>query len=108
MHQLSENNPEFELELLQIFVEDIQPRLEIIKIAIAYDDYEQLALQTHHIKGASANVGATTMHLADDKLEKLAYDQELRGTTHLISELEDFVKCIQEFLITKVFSLNSV
>ncbi|MEH2432792.1 MAG: hypothetical protein V7K25_00775 [Nostoc sp.] len=35
LHQLSENNSEFELELLQIFVEDIQPRLEGIKIAIA-------------------------------------------------------------------------
>ncbi|MBE8989503.1 GAF domain-containing protein [Nostoc sp. LEGE 12450] len=101
LHQLSENNPEFELELLEIFVEDMQPRLEIIKIAIADNDYEQLALQTHQIKGASANVGATTMHLAAQKLEQLAHNQERRGTTQLISELEDFVKCIQEFLITR-------
>ncbi|QKQ75438.1 response regulator [Nostoc sp. TCL240-02] len=101
LHQLSENNPEFELELLQIFVEDMQPRLEIIKIAIATHDFEQLALQTHQIKGASANVGATTMHLAAQKLEKLAINQERRGTTHLISELEEFVKHIQDFLNCK-------
>jgi hypothetical protein len=99
LHQLSENNPEFELELLQIFVEDIQPRLEVIKIAIADNDYEQLAIQTHQIKGASANVGATTMHLAAEKLEQLAYNQERRGTTNLILELEEFLKCIQGFLI---------
>ncbi|MEH2268482.1 MAG: ATP-binding protein [Nostoc sp.] len=99
LHQLSENNPEFELELLQIFVEDIQPRLEVIKIAIAAHDFEQLTLQTHQIKGASANMGVTTMYLAAEKLEQLAYDQERRGTTDLIVELEEFVKRIQEFLI---------
>nr|WP_292706611.1 MULTISPECIES: ATP-binding protein [unclassified Nostoc] len=99
LHQLSENNPEFELELLQIFIEDIQPRIEVIKIAIAAYDFEQLALQTHQIKGASANIGVTTMYLAAEKLEKLAYNQERRGTTNLILELEEFVKRIQEFLI---------
>ncbi|WP_442936333.1 ATP-binding protein [Nostoc sp.] len=99
LHQLSENNPEFELELLQIFVEDIQPRLEVIKIAITTHDFEQLTLQTHQIKGASANMGVTPMHLAAEKLEQLAYDQERRGTTDLIVELEEFVKRIQEFLI---------
>ncbi|MEH1827029.1 MAG: ATP-binding protein [Nostoc sp.] len=99
LHQLSENNPEFELELLQIFVEDIQPRLEVIKTAIATHDFEQIALQTHQIKGSSANMGVTTMRLAAEKIEQLAYDQERRGTTDLIVELEEFLKRIQEFLI---------
>ncbi len=101
LHQLSENNPEFELELLQIFVEDIQPRLEVIKIAIATHDFEELALQTHQIKGASANMGVTIMHLAAEKLEQLAYKQERRGTTNLILDLEEFVKRIQDFLTKK-------
>ncbi|WP_234017056.1 hybrid sensor histidine kinase/response regulator [Nostoc sp. 'Lobaria pulmonaria (5183) cyanobiont'] len=100
LHQLSENNPEFELELLQMFVEDIQPRLELIKIAIAAHDFEQLALQGHQIKGASANMGVTTMHLAAEKLEQLAINQERRGTTNLIVELEEFLKRIEEFLIS--------
>ncbi|WP_442943580.1 ATP-binding protein [Nostoc sp.] len=104
LHQLSENNPEFELELLQIFVEDIQPRLEVIKIALATHDWEQLAFETHQIKGASTNMGVTTMYLAAEKLEQLAYNQERRGTTNLISKLEEFVKRIQEFLIK---TLNS-
>ncbi len=101
LHQLSENNPEFELELLQIFVEDIQPRLELIKIAIASHDFEQIILQGHQIKGSSANMGVTTMHLAAEKLEQLAYKQERRGSSNLIVELEDFIKRIQEFLNCK-------
>ncbi|MEH1827025.1 MAG: response regulator [Nostoc sp.] len=98
LHELSENNPEFELELLQIFVEDIQPRLELIKIAIAVHNFEQIAHETHQIKGASANMGVTTMHLAAEQLEQLAYNQERRGTSNLILDLEDFVKRIQKFL----------
>ncbi|MEH2118224.1 response regulator [Nostoc sp.] len=98
LHQLSENNLEFELELLQIFVEDIQPRLEVIRIAITAHDFGQIAREAHQIKGASANVGATTMHLAAEKLEQLAYNQERRGTTNFISELEEFVERIQKFL----------
>ncbi|MEH2395726.1 MAG: response regulator [Nostoc sp.] len=101
LHQLSENNPEFEFDLLQMFVEDIQPRLEVIRIAIAAHDFGQIAQEAHQIKGASANVGATTMHLAAEKLEQLAYNQERRGTTNFISELEEFVKRIQKFLICK-------
>ncbi|MEH2285836.1 MAG: ATP-binding protein [Nostoc sp.] len=100
LHQLSENNPEFELELLQIFVEDIQPRLELIKIAIATHNFQQIVLQVHQIKGASANIGVTTMYVAAEKLEQSAINQERRGTTNLILELEEFIKRIEEFLIS--------
>ncbi|MEH2179055.1 GAF domain-containing protein [Nostoc sp.] len=99
LHQISGNDQEFELNLLQISVEDIKPRLEIIKAAIAADDFRQIARETHHIKGASANIGATAMYLATEKLEQLANDQDLKGTTNLILELEEFVNCIQHFLI---------
>ncbi|MDZ8084981.1 MAG: response regulator [Nostoc sp. DedQUE12b] len=99
LHQISGNDEEFELNLLQICVEDIKPRLEIIKAAIAADDFGQIARETHHLKGASANIGATAMYLATDKLEQLASDRNLKGTTNLILELEEFVNCIQYFLI---------
>ena len=99
LHQISGNDQEFELNLLQICVEDIKPRLEIIKAAIATDDFGQIARETHHLKGASANIGATAMYLVADKLEQLANDRDLKGTINLILELEEFVNCIQYFLI---------
>ena len=61
--------------------------------------FKQLAQQAHQIKGASANVGSTVMQLTAEKLEKLADNLEYQGTTHLISDLEQFVKRIQDFLI---------
>ncbi|MCC5620068.1 GAF domain-containing protein [Nostoc sp. CHAB 5715] len=99
LHRISGNDTEFELSLLQVCVEDIEPRLEIIKAAIAYNDFGQIAREAHHLKGASANIGATAMYLAADKLERLAYHQDLRDTTNLILELKEFVNCIENFLI---------
>jgi PAS domain S-box-containing protein len=98
LHQLSENNTEFELELLQIFVEDAQSHLEITKVAIAANDFPQIAREAHHLKGASANIGAKNMHLVADRLEQLAHHQERRGTNILVSELEEFINCIQACL----------
>ncbi|MCC5598995.1 GAF domain-containing protein [Nostoc favosum] len=99
LHRISGNDTEFELNLLLVCVEDIKPRLEIIKAAIASHDFGQIAREAHHLKGASTNIGATAMYLAADKLERLAYHQDLRDTTNLILELKEFVNCIQDFLI---------
>lgn len=99
LHQLSEDNPEFELELLQIFVEDTQSHLEIVKVAIENSEFPQIVREAHHLKGASANVGATAMYLAAETLEQLASISERRGTAKLIEELEEFVNRIQAFLI---------
>jgi CheY-like chemotaxis protein len=98
LHQLSENDAEFELTLLAIFVEDIQPRIEIVKAAIASSNFQQIAQAAHQIKGASANIGATSMRLAAEQLELMASHQELRDTSQIIAELEEFIKCIQDFL----------
>lgn len=102
LHQLSEGNVEFELELLQMFVEDTHSHLEVTKAAIAANDFQLLEQEAHHLKGTSANAGATAMHLAAEKLEQLIRIQQISGATDLVSELEEFVNRIQEFLISKV------
>ncbi len=101
LRQLSENNPEFELELLQVFVEDTQSHLEAVTEAINESDFQRFEQEAHHLKGSSANVGAITMNLAAEKLEQLARSKERRGATNLISELEESIKCIQAFLMIK-------
>ncbi|MEA5515133.1 response regulator, partial [Nodularia sp. UHCC 0506] len=101
LHQISENDPKFELELLQMFVEDSQLHLEASKAAIAAENYQQLAQEAHHIKGASANIGAISMEQAAEKLEKLSYLNQCMGANELIIELEDFIAKIQSFLLLK-------
>lgn len=41
------------------------------------------------------------MYLVADKLEKLAYEQELRDATNLVLELKEFVNSMQDFLTRK-------
>jgi PAS domain S-box-containing protein len=101
LHRISGNDAEFELNLLQVCVEDIKPRLEIIIAAIASADFGQILRETHHLKGATANIGSTAMYLVAEKLERLAYHQELGDATNLILELKEFVNSIQGFLARK-------
>ncbi|MEH2191827.1 MAG: GAF domain-containing protein [Nostoc sp.] len=101
LHRISGNDSEFELNLLEVCLEDIKPRLEIIIAAIASHDFRQILRETHHLKGATANIGATAMYIVADKLEKLAYHQDLREANNLILELKEFVNSIQEILPIK-------
>ncbi len=101
LHQLSENNLEFELELLEMFVEDSKLHLAATKAAIASHDFDQLGREAHHIKGSSGNVGATAMQQAGEKLEQLSRKQQLAGTSDLVAELEAFINRIQAFLINQ-------
>ncbi len=105
LQQISENDPEFELELLQIFVEDSELHLEATKVAIATNNFQQLVREAHHLKGASSNIGAMSMETAADKLEKLSHQNESVGTTELVVELEDFIQKIKTFLV-KIAELN--
>jgi hypothetical protein len=98
LQQFSEGDTEFELELLQMFVEDTQVHLAAIKAAIATNDFRQVEHKAHQIKGASANVGATTMRLDAEKLEKLARQHQLEDADNFISSLEKFLHQVQIYL----------
>ncbi|PIG93835.1 PAS domain S-box protein [Gloeocapsopsis sp. IPPAS B-1203] len=98
LHQLSEGSKEFEIELLQMFVEDTQARLEVLKLAIASTDFLQVEQQAHHLKGASANIGAKTMYASTVILEQKARAQNLTGTDELLAEITASHMHIQAFL----------
>ncbi|MBW4683307.1 MAG: PAS domain S-box protein [Microcoleus vaginatus WJT46-NPBG5] len=102
LHSLSEGSAEFELELLQMFVEDSQSHLEKAKTAIADHNMGQLQRESHHLKGSTGNIGATAMHLAAEKLDQLAHQEELEGIPELLSDLEGFLKQIQELINDRI------
>ena len=84
---------------LYVFSGDVY--LEATKAAIATNDFQLLMREAHYLKGSSANVGAKAMRLTVEKLEHLARNQERRGTTQLISELEEFVNRLKAFLTSR-------
>jgi CheY-like chemotaxis protein len=98
LHQFSDGDTKFELEILRLFVEDSLSHLAKIKTAIPSYDFPTICKEAHQLKGSSANIGAKTMQIAAEKIEELSRQQECRGTTKLIQEIEEFIHQIQAFL----------
>lgn len=98
LHQLSNGDADFELDLLQTFVADTQTYLEVTKVANAKNDSQKLAQAAHYLKGASANVGAIAMHKSAEKLEQLAHYQQFTEATNLLLQLERCLTHIKAFV----------
>jgi HPt (histidine-containing phosphotransfer) domain-containing protein len=69
LQQISEGCPEFERELLEIFIEDSRHHLQVLQQAIAALNSRQIYQTAHHLKGSSANVGASRMQAIAASLE---------------------------------------
>jgi HPt (histidine-containing phosphotransfer) domain-containing protein len=98
LQRLSEGNAKFELDLLKIFVQDSCEHLALLDSAIAqrrFDEIEQIA---HHLKGASANVGAFVMRDAADELERQSRRHSLDEPELLITAIRESLSCIQIFI----------
>jgi histidine phosphotransfer protein HptB len=100
LHQISDGDEEFELELLNLFVEDAVTHLDAAKLAIAATDYHNLEREAHHLKGSSGNVGAEQMHAIASALEQQALKSLLDGATDKISLLEAHLQTIKAFIDT--------
>lgn len=74
---ISDNDREFEAELLGVYIEDGEQHLNLANVAIAKQDWESLAREAHHLKGASSNVGALGLQALALDLENNAKAQNL-------------------------------
>lgn len=98
LHQISDGNPEFEIELLHIFLEDTQDHLAGMAAAIASADTNLLEQEAHHIKGASANLGLTGMQAIATQLEQQARRNQMKGALELVADLQTSLDGIRSFL----------
>jgi len=100
LHQISDGDEEFELELLNLFLEDAVTHLEAAKVAIAAGDCHNLEREAHHLKGSSGNVGAEQMHVIAMALEQQALKGSLDGAADKVAILENYLQAIQVFSST--------
>ncbi|MBW4473719.1 MAG: PAS domain S-box protein [Stenomitos rutilans HA7619-LM2] len=101
LHQLSDGSEEFELELLQVFVEDTGTHLGTLETAIAQRHFYNLEQAAHHVKGASANVGLTAMATTAGHLEQQARQQQLHNAEAQLAQLQQVLNDVRLFLATK-------
>ena len=99
LNQISEGDIEFEIEILQVYVEDTLPRIDEIRKAIAISDRAQIMRETHHIKGASSNVGAIQILVLVNKIEKL--DQDSGQSLEIIADMLEKMQAVELFIIEK-------
>jgi HPt (histidine-containing phosphotransfer) domain-containing protein len=98
LHDLSGGMREFEQELLAIFVDDTQSHVEAMERAIVAQDFTTLATEAHHIKGASANVGAVPMQEIALFLEQQAHQQGLAHTSEALAQLQTWLNTLRSYL----------
>jgi len=107
LNQISEGDVEFEVEVLQVYVEDISQRINKIREAIAIQDYTQIKKQAHHIKGSSSNVGAMQMRLFAVQLEELDENQVAEEVLPISDNMLTEMKAIEQFVAAKAETLPS-
>ncbi|MBD2022786.1 response regulator, partial [Leptolyngbya sp. FACHB-36] len=98
LHQICDNNAEFEQELLETFVEDAQLHLIGLEAALTRHDLKQLEQEAHHIKGASANLGLVTIQAMADQLELQARQNQLQGMPDLVARLHTSVGTVRSMV----------
>jgi CheY-like chemotaxis protein len=90
---MADGNPDFERELLHMFVRNSQDQIKQLQQAIATDNLQQVEHIAHYLKGASANVGAKLIHTASAQLEDDAHYHSLQNCDRLLA---DMVRSLQE------------
>lgn len=98
LNEISEGDQEFELELLQIYIEDTEIHLVAATKAIAAHDLYTLEREAHHMKGASGNVGALSVQNLAAQLEQQARDKLLDNANSIIEELENCLQQVKAFV----------
>jgi HPt (histidine-containing phosphotransfer) domain-containing protein len=101
LHQVSEDDPEFELELLTMLAEDVKIHIEDLRQAVVDRDAEAIAHEAHYIKGASANVGIVKMTDIAKQIELLAREQLLSDTATLVEQMSIDLGHLETYLATR-------
>lgn len=86
--------------LINTYLADAQMRLALIEQGIAKQDYEQIRLAAHSLKGASANIGALILTQLCEQLEydcKVGHYAEFDAL--FVQAQDEFVEVNQQLLM---------
>ncbi|WP_103669331.1 Hpt domain-containing protein [Pseudanabaena sp. BC1403] len=107
LSQISEGDIEFEIEVLQVYVEDVSQRLNKMRDEIISNDWSQIMGEAHHLKGASSNVGALQIQILAQQLEELNHSQDSEKALKIIEEMFLKLKAVELFITEKIVIFSS-
>jgi HPt (histidine-containing phosphotransfer) domain-containing protein len=89
LHQISDGDGEFELELLQMLAADVTEQMVALQTAVVEQDHAALKHLAHYLKGATANLGLTVMSGLALKLEATAVAGQYEEATQLVNSFQN-------------------
>jgi HPt (histidine-containing phosphotransfer) domain-containing protein len=98
LHQISEDDPEFELELLTMLAEDVKIHIADLHQAVIDRDLIAIGHEAHYIKGASANVGIISITAAAKKIEQLARAELLTEIAPIVAQMSIDLGNLESYL----------
>ena len=107
LHQISEGDIEFEIEVLQVYVEDVSQRIEKMREAIANNNLLQIRQEAHHMKGSSGNVGALQIRDFAVQIEDLNLEQDLEKALNILDDMDVAIQRVDGFVLQKTTTFVS-
>nr|WP_277882474.1 Hpt domain-containing protein [Pseudanabaena sp. FACHB-2040] len=84
--------------MLQIFLKDSQGQITYLESAWSSHDLAEVRQIAHHIKGASANVGAVTLSTLAAQIEVAARNQQPEAIPQALASLSQSLERLQHSL----------
>jgi len=80
------------LELIELFVEDMEGRVESLRTALDDADWRKLTTLAHQLKGASGGYGFAPVGEAAGKLEETLREGELDDIDRLRAQTDEVIE----------------
>jgi HPt (histidine-containing phosphotransfer) domain-containing protein len=85
--------PDVLAEVLQIFLQEVPPRIDRLRIAWTAGNIEEMYRAAHSLKGSSGNIGAQRLFDVCKQLDELGRAGDLTGAAPLIDQVvNEFAK----------------
>jgi CheY-like chemotaxis protein/HPt (histidine-containing phosphotransfer) domain-containing protein len=98
IEELTDGDPEFELDLIQSFLADIRHRLTELESALRDRNAEEVKRQTHTIKGSSANAGAQGLQEIARRMELIDAEEVPGMASELLEDLKSEFRRVDDYL----------
>ena len=96
VREVSMDDEEFMLELLDIFLDDMPKQLELLRQAVQSQDADSAAKTAHRMKGSSGNVGADPLSDLCNQVEMSGRNGAIEPT--LLKDIDSEWGRVKEFL----------
>lgn len=94
-----EDEPDIIVELIDLYLEDVPRRFELMRSAISEGDRFEVQRQAHTVKGSSGNLGARGIVQICDRMERLDFVGPRFSLPMLMDQLELEFSAVQVMLL---------